>query len=38
MIFQSGGDDPREVYMVFSWVFVSMGALYLLQKWWTSYK
>lgn len=38
MLIQMAGDDPRELYMVFAWVLSSLGLLYLLQRWWTSYK
>ena len=38
MLIQMGGDDPRELYMVFAWVLGSLAALYFLQRWWTSYR
>lgn len=30
--------EELELYLVFAWVFVSLAALYFLQRWWTSYK
>ena len=38
MLIHMAGDDPRELYLMFLWVLGSLGVLYFLQRWWTSYK
>ncbi len=38
MLIQMAGDDPRELFFMFAWVLGSMALLYVLQRWWTSYK
>ncbi len=38
MIIDTSGHEALELYFMFGWVFASLGLLYLLQRWWTSYK
>jgi hypothetical protein len=38
MLIQIAGDSPLELYLMFAWVLGSLAILYVLQRWWTSYK